>query len=69
MSARKGNVCRNQRVTKKRQEAVFLQGGEILFITHGADRESPAQRLYYKVDLQGCACTVRYLETKIAVAL
>lgn len=48
---------------------MFLQGGEILFITHDADRESPAQRLYYKVDLQGCAFTVLYLETKIAVAL
>lgn len=29
MSVRRGDTCRNQRVTKKRQEAVFLQGGEI----------------------------------------
>lgn len=32
---------------------------KFLFITHDADRESSAQPLYYKIDLQGCACTVR----------
>lgn len=40
-----------------------------LFISHDADRESPAWRLFYKDDLQRCAFTVRHLETKIAVAL
>lgn len=40
-----------------------------LFTSHDAARESPAQRLFYKGDLQGCILTGRYLETKIAVAL
>lgn len=40
-----------------------------LFTSHDAARESPAQRLFYNGDLQGCIFTGRYLETKIAVAL
>jgi len=52
---------------QKRQEASFSYKEGTFFIylliTHVCWQGVQAQRLYYKVDLQGCALTVRYLET------
>lgn len=53
----------------KREQAVDVSGREVLFTSHDAARESPARRLFYKGDLQGCIFTGRHLETNVAVAL